>query len=59
MSDRFDEKVLEEQRKKKAFYVFKTMISVARLAGFRVDDPIQVRDYNGKTYNSRDYLTDV
>ena len=56
MTDRFDDKVLEEQRLKKAFYVFKTMISVARLAGFRVNEPIVIEDYNGKKYNSRDYL---
>ena len=59
MIDRFDDKVLEEQRRKKAFYVFKTIVSVARLAGFRAEEPIRIRDFNGTVYDSKDFISNV
>lgn len=46
----------QETRKQKAFYVFKTMISVARLAGFYVTDTLIIEDSEGKKYRSTDVL---
>ena len=46
-----------DERKKKAFYVFRTMVSVARLAGFYVRDNLIIEDGDGGKYNSKDYLT--
>ena len=44
------------ERKNKAFYVFKTMISVARLAGFYVNENIVIEDFDGTKYRSNDIL---
>ena len=45
-----------DERKKKAFYVFKTMISVARLGGFYVNADLIIEDHEGNKYNSKHYL---
>ena len=45
-----------EERKNKAYYVFKTMISVARLGGFFVNDTLVIEDSNGTKYRSNDIL---
>lgn len=44
------------ERKQKAFYVFKTMIQVARLSGFYVNDALVICDSGGNKYNSNDIL---
>lgn len=41
-----------DERKQKAYYVFKTMISVARLGGFHVNDNLTIEDNNGTKYHS-------
>ena len=41
-----------DERKQKAYYVFKTMISVARLAGFFVNDNLTIEDNHGTKYHS-------
>ena len=44
--------ITHEDRSGKAFYVFKTMISVARLAGFYVTQALVIEDGAGTKYNS-------
>lgn len=53
----YEDKVVSEvlrrdAMKQKAFYVFKTMISVARLGGFYVNNAIVIEDSHGEKYNS-------
>lgn len=48
--------IRSEERNKKAFYVFKTMISCARLAGFYVNADLVIEDHDGNKYNSTDIL---
>ena len=45
-----------ESRKQKAYYVFKTMISAARLAGFYVNDALVIEDGDGVKYKSTEIL---
>lgn len=45
-----------DERKMKAFYVFKTMISCARLAGFYVNTNLVIEDHDGNKYYSNDEL---
>lgn len=45
-----------EERKQRAFYVFRTMISVARLGGFFVNDNLVIEDSSGTKYKSNDIL---
>ena len=45
-----------QERRKKAYYVFQTMISCARLAGFYVNDALVIEDSNGTKYNSDDIM---
>lgn len=42
----------KEQTRQRAFYVFKTMISVARLGGFYVNNALIIEDSHGDKYNS-------
>ena len=44
--------IRHDDRSGKAFYVFKTMISVARLAGFYVNQAIVIEDSSGTRYRS-------
>ena len=44
--------ITHDERKKKAYYAFQTMISVARLAGFYVNQSIVIEDSHGNKYNS-------
>ena len=42
----------KDQQKQRAYYAFKTMISVARLAGFYVNNALVIEDSHGEKYNS-------
>ena len=44
--------VVHDERKTKAYYCFQTMISVARLAGFFVNQALIIEDKDGNRYNS-------
>lgn len=56
-SDPTPHKVINaEGKKQKAFYVFRTMVSVARLAGFYINDNLTIEDGDGVKYHSKDYL---
>ena len=48
--------IKSEERKQRAFYVFKTMISVARLGGFYVNENLVIEDSSGTKYRSADIL---
>lgn len=45
--------ITADERKKKAYYVFKTMISVARLAGFFINADLIIEDHDGTKYHSK------
>ena len=47
---------ISDERRHKAMYVFKTMISCARLAGFYVNDNLIIEDKEGRKYNSKEIL---
>ena len=44
------------ERRQKAFYVFKTIISVVLLAGFYLNDNVTIEDRDGIRYRSKDLL---
>jgi len=46
----------QEERRRKSFYVFKTMISAARLAGFYINDNLIIEDNEGNKYHSNEIL---
>ena len=44
------------ERRQKAIYVFKTIISVVRLAGFYLNDNVTIEDRDGIRYRSAELL---
>ena len=51
-----NKEIITEERRKKSFYVFKTMISAARLAGFYINDNLIIEDNDGNKYHSTEIL---
>lgn len=44
--------ITHDEKKNKAYYCFQTMISVARLSGFYVNQTLVIEDSHGNKYSS-------
>lgn len=53
---RHEEEQQKEEARQKAFYVFQTIFSVARLAGYQVIGDIKLTDWAGREHDSSEIM---